>query len=389
MQYFTIQARNHREAIENMKSQYGEYAKILTYRNVRVGGFLGFFGTKGVELTGYISREEKAKGELEDNKIKILEAAKKEQTLNYILKEIKDLKRGIPGPNGNGGGEHPSLEKLRTLLKQNDFPADFIDTMVSQARERFSLTELEDWDRLEPFFVDWIASRVPVLPPEGDQARPRVVIVVGPTGVGKTTTIAKLAALYGLQNEGQAGAQVRIITIDSYRIGAKRQIEIYGEIMRIPVSSAETKEDLKKLLALHGDADIVLIDTIGKSQRDYRKLAEMKEILDGAGSGAEVHLAVSATTKTRDLEDIFQQYEPFGYSRVIVTKLDETSQIGGLLSVVAKRNKPISFFTDGQKVPQDIEPATVVRLMLNLEGFRVDRDRLESTYGIDNRVKTR
>jgi flagellar biosynthesis protein FlhF len=182
---------------------------------------------------------------------------------------------------------------------------------------------------------------------------------------------------------------VRIITIDSYRIGAKRQIEIYGEIMRIPVSSAETKEDLKKLLALHGDADIVLIDTIGKSQRDYRKLAEMKEILDGAGSGAEVHLAVSATTKTRDLEDIFQQYEPFGYSRVIVTKLDETSQIGGLLSVVAKRNKPISFFTDGQKVPQDIEPATVVRLMLNLEGFRVDRDRLESTYGIDNRVKTR
>ena len=182
MQYFTIQARNHREAIENMKSQYGEYAKILTYRNVRVGGFLGFFGTKGVELTGYISREEKAKGELEDNKIKILEAAKKEQTLNYILKEIKDLKRGIPGPNGNGGGEHPSLEKLRTLLKQNDFPADFIDTMVSQARERFSLTELEDWDRLEPFFVDWIASRVPVLPPEGDQARPRVVIVVGPSG---------------------------------------------------------------------------------------------------------------------------------------------------------------------------------------------------------------
>ena len=125
------------------------------------------------------------------------------------------------------------------------------------------------------------------------------------------------------------------------------------------------------------------------SQRDYRKLAEMKEILDGAGTHPEVHLAVSATTKTRDLEDIFQQYEPFGYSRVIVTKMDETSQIGGLVSVVAKRRKPVSFITDGQKVPQDIEPATVVRLMLNLEGFRVNRDYLERTYSVEHRVKTR
>ena len=121
----------------------------------------------------------------------------------------------------------------------------------------------------------------------------------------------------------------------------------------------------------------------------HRKLAEMKEILDGAGSRPEVHLAVSATTKTRDLEDIFQQYEPFGYTRVIVTKLDETSQIGSILSVVAKRNKPISFFTDGQKVPQDIEPATVVRLMLNMEGFHINRDHLESRFGAAARVKAR
>jgi flagellar biosynthesis protein FlhF len=386
MQYFTIQAKTHREAIENMKQQYGEYAKILTYRNVRLGGFLGFFGSKGVELTGYLSSEEKPKSSLEEGKIKVLEAAKKEQTLNYILKEIKELKRGMPAGGESGSGLHPTLEKLRDLLQQNDFSKAFSDEMVERARERFSLTELEDWSRLEPTFIDWIAEKVPVAPSGDGEGQPRVLIVVGPTGVGKTTTIAKLAALYGLESESRPARKVRIVTIDSYRIGAKKQIEIYGEIMRIPVSSAETREDLKKLIALHNDADLILIDTIGKSQRDYRKLAEMKEVLDGAGSRPEVHLAVSATTKTRDLEDIFQQYEPFGYTRVIVTKLDETSQIGSILSVVAKKRRPISFLTDGQKVPQDIEPSSLVRLLLYLEGFHVNRDYLENKYGLKSRA---
>jgi flagellar biosynthesis protein FlhF len=390
MQYFTIQAKTHREAIENMKAQYGEYAKILTYRNVRLGGFLGFFGTKGVELTGYLSSEEKPRAALEDNKIKVLEAAKKEQTLNYILKEIKDLKRGLPAGgepgSGLGSSQHPSLEKLRGLLRQNDFSPAFTSEMVERARERFSLTELEDFSRLENTFLDWIAEKIPPAAPVDGETKPRILIVVGPTGVGKTTTIAKLAARYGLEGEGRRAQKVRIITIDSYRIGAKKQIEIYGEIMRIPVSSAETGEDLKKLIALHSDADLILIDTIGKSQRDYRKLAEMKEVLDGAGSRPEVHLAVSATTKTRDLEDIFQQYEPFGYSRVIVTKLDETSQIGSILSVVSKKGKPISYLTDGQKVPQDLEPSTPVRLLLNLEGFHINRDHLENKYGEKSRA---
>jgi flagellar biosynthesis protein FlhF len=386
MQYFTIQAKTHREAIENMKAQYGEYAKILNYRNIRLGGFLGFFGSKGVELTGYLSNEDKPKATLEDNKIKILEAAKKEQTLNYILKEIKELKHGLGGNGENGSGAHPTLEKFRELLELNDFSREFTNELVERAREKFSLTELEDWSRLEPVFIGWIAEKIQIIPPPARDDKPRLLIVVGPTGVGKTTTIAKLAAFYGLESEGKPANRVRIITIDSYRIGAKKQIEIYGEIMRIPVSSAETREDLRKLIALHNDADLILIDTIGKSQRDYRKLAEMKEVLDGAGSRPEVHLAVSATTKTRDLEDIFQQYEPFGYAQVIITKLDETSQIGSILSVVSKRGKPISYITDGQKVPQDLEPASLVRLLCHLEGFHPNRDDLESRFGVKQRL---
>jgi flagellar biosynthesis protein FlhF len=386
MQYFTIQAKTHREAIDKMKRQYGEQSKILTYRNIRIGGFLGLFGKEGVEVTGYISNEEKARAVLEDNKIKVLEAAKKEQTLNYILKEIKELKRGAPAGAGNGNGLHPSLAKMRELLRHNDFSAEFTDEMVERARSQFSLTELEDFSRIETTLVDWIAAKIPVVRAMTSENIQRVFVIVGPTGVGKTTTIAKLAALYGIESEGKPAAKVRIITIDSYRIGAKKQIEIYGEIMRIPVSSAETADDMKKLLALYSDAAIILVDTIGKSQRDYKKLAEMKEILEGAGNSQEVHRAVSATTKTKDLEDIFQQFEPFCYSHVIVTKLDETSQIGNILSVVAKRQKPISFITDGQKVPQDIAESSIIKLLLNLEGFCINREYLENKYGTASRV---
>ena len=211
--------------------------------------------------------------------------------------------------------------------------------------------------------------------------KPRIFIVVGPTGVGKTTSIAKLAANFGLGNNGNAKENVRIITIDNYRIGAKKQIQIYGDIMRIPVSFAETDGDLKKYIALYSDVDIILIDTIGKSQKDYKKISEMKQILDVCKTQAEVHLAVSATTKTKDLEEIFQQFEPFNYQSIIVTKLDETSQIGNIISVINKKKKYISYITDGQKVPQDIEEASVMRFLMHLHGFRIQRAHLEKRFG--------
>jgi flagellar biosynthesis protein FlhF len=156
--------------------------------------------------------------------------------------------------------------------------------------------------------------------------------------------------------------------------------------MRIPVSFAETPSDLKKLIALYSDVDIILIDTIGKSQKDYKKLAEMKELLETCGKHTDTFLAVSATTKYKDLEEIFGQYEPFKYSSVVITKLDETSQIGNIISILAKKRKSAVFITDGQKVPQDIEKATVMRFLMQLEGLHINREYLEKKYGKRDKV---
>ncbi|MEW5814183.1 MAG: flagellar biosynthesis protein FlhF, partial [Spirochaetota bacterium] len=173
---------------------------------------------------------------------------------------------------------------------------------------------------------------------------------------------------------------VRLITLDNYRIGARKQIETYGEIMGIPVACVETFAELEKKLALYDGADLVLIDTIGKSPKDYMKLAEMRELLDACGNTAETHLAISATTKTSDLYEILQQFEPFKYRSVILTKLDETTHIGNIVSVLSEKQKSISFFTDGQVVPQDIQKANIVRLLINLEGFRINKDRLTKKF---------
>ena len=106
----------------------------------------------------------------------------------------------------------------------------------------------------------------------------------------------------------------------------------------------------------------------------------MKNILSACGSKSEIHLAVSATTKRSDIEEIMHQFEPFRYKAVIITKIDETSKIGNVISAVIKNNKKLSYITDGQMVPQDLENASVTRLLMKLEGFRIDREYIEKKF---------
>ena len=386
MQYFTVQARSNREALEKMKGTYGESARILTHRTVRLGGFLGLFSAEGVEVTGYLSEDgnRKRKAEVEEEKRKILDGVKKEQTLQTLLQEIQGLRESLdsrPSPATPVPELHPSLRQLEELLVSNEFAADYIAGIRERARREFSLEALDNFPLLQTAAVGWIGERIDIDPPLSFSARgAKIVIIVGPTGVGKTTTIAKLAAIYGLGDGRSLPRRVRIVTIDNYRIAAKQQIETYAEIMRIPVSLVESAEELRKNIALYQDTDLILVDTIGRSPRDLGKLAEMKEILAACGSQACVYLALSATTKASDTEEILRQYAPFGYRAVILTKLDETMRIGNVLSCLARQKTPVAYVCDGQGVPQDLEEASPVRLLMNMEGFRIDREALEERF---------
>ena len=404
MKYFVEQAATHREAEERVRVKYGDRARIMHHRSIRLGGFLGMFTTEGVEVTGYFATEPKHKGapasasatapspstelgaqqSLDEEKRKLIELARGgdasrggAQTLDTVLSEIRSLREAFALPASD---THPAIADVRARLELNDFSRSYISRIEERMRRELSVEQLDDAALIDNRVLEWIGESIRIHEPRKGGS-PEVFILVGPTGVGKTTTIAKLAAMYGLER-GTRKRDIRVLTIDNYRIGARQQIETYGQIMDIAVSFVESSDDMKKYLALYQDADMIFVDTIGKSPRDFRKLGEMNELLSVCGGRARVHLAISATTKTADVAEIATQFEPFKYEAVVVTKLDETSRTGNVISVLAERDKPISFITDGQRVPQDIERATVMRLLRNLEGFDVPRAALEQRFTV-------
>ena len=396
MHYFTVRGSTSQEALAEMMQRYGPDACIQSHRTVRVGGVLGLFARAAVEITGYVegrTADPAVPPPTDDTTRAPARKAPAAASLGKLLEEVTALRARLDESLPSGSevtvqrDDHPSLAELRALLAANDFAAPMRGRLIGAVRSRLPLSDLQDQAAVHQFVMRRVADELAIAAPlerrPAPADGPRVCTLVGPTGVGKTTTIAKLAAIHGLGNDGPA-PRVRIVTIDNYRIGARQQIETYGEIMRIPVTSAETADEVKKAIALGSDAEMIFIDTVGRSPTDYARMAEMRSVLDAVGRGGTTQLIVSATTKFADLLHILRQFEPFGYDSVIVTKLDETSSVGNVISALADARKPVSYLCNGQVVPQDIAPASTLRLLLNLDGFRLDRTMLEQEFGERN-----
>jgi flagellar biosynthesis protein FlhF len=303
----------------------------------------------------------------------------REASAQQILDSLREIKEKIESTGQKE--EHHSFVRAAELLKLNDFSEKYISGMIERLRKELPLDTLDDFDAVQDRMVQWIGESISIYRQQERPGRGRIMVLVGPTGVGKTTTIAKLAAIFGIGNSAKPGIPVRMITIDGLRIGARDQIESYGNIMQIPVSYIDKKADLKKEFALYSEeTDFFLVDTIGKSPKDSARLGEMKELLDVCGRGAEIHLVLSACTKASDIEDILRQFEPFNYRSVLLTKMDVTSHIGNVISALAEKGKSVSYITDGQKVPNDIKKATVPHFLINLEEFKIDREKIEKYF---------
>ncbi|MDR3248702.1 MAG: flagellar biosynthesis protein FlhF [Treponema sp.] len=441
MVQFTEQALSFNDCLDKIRAKYGELFYILSQKPVRVGGFLGFFTREGIELSGYVpnSYGKNVAGNIsyqgagsqsqgvsagvsggryspsggspvtgmsgggavsrqaaetaiprnepinfEERKRDVIAAAGKDLTMEKVLvklssieERIKEVSTVVPVPE-----EHPNLTRLEEILTLNDFSRPYQEKLLERVRKECPLDTLEDFEALQDQVLEWIGESISIFQEKPVVRPPRIIVLVGPTGVGKTTTIAKLAAIYGLNNTNPLS--VRMITIDAIRIGARAQIEAYGEIIGIPVSYVDNREDLRKVIALYAEGvDLVLIDTFGKSPRDAVKLGEMKQILDAAGTQAEIHLSITAATKSSDMADILRQFEPFNYQSVIITKMDETSRMGNVISVLSEKGKPVSYITDGQTVPSDIRRADVISFLINLGGFRVKRQKLEERFPLN------
>ncbi len=191
---------------------------------------------------------------------------------------------------------------------------------------------------------------------------------IGPTGVGKTTTIAKLAAYIGLKQKKKVG----LVSVDNYRIGGVDQLKTYSAIIGLPCIPAFTAEDLKKALAKLSGMDVVLIDTAGQSPLDSRRMTAMKAMLDAA-PGIETHLVVSASMERMDMGETVKSFSVLSPSSYVFSKVDETRRAGRLIDQMLDHRLPLSFITNGQEVPEDLVVATrkqVLNLLVAPESFR-------------------
>ncbi len=199
---------------------------------------------------------------------------------------------------------------------------------------------------------------------------PTVVALVGPTGVGKTTTIAKLAANMKLRERKSVG----LVTIDSYRIAAVEQLKTYAQILKVPLVSVLTPDDLRAAIERMSSMDLILIDTAGRSQKDDPRIAELSAFLRAAAPD-QVHLVLSSTSRERTTRDAIEKFRPLGVTQLIFTKVDEAVGLGVILNTLRRVNMRVSYLTTGQAVPDDIEVAGPRRLASLILGFPTDRPR--------------
>ncbi len=297
--------------------------------------------------------------------------------LSALTKKIEELSSAISNlPTTQQS--IPVINKIEEMLEENEFTPAYIKKISERIRSEFSLDELNDEEMVQKKVVEWIGESIELYPHLDLVRKPTVLILVGPTGVGKTTTIAKMAAKYRL---GSMDLNLRMVSIDHFRIAAQEQLKIYGGHMDIPTTAASSAKDIADLLKFDGNKlDVMLIDTIGLSPHDYETIGKMRALLDIPGCRPNVFLAISASTKSSDLRDIFRNYETFEYEGIIVTKFDETNHVGNILSILQEKRKPVAYISSGQVVPRDFEEASVLRFLTKLTDFKLDIDALEKKF---------
>ncbi len=351
------------EAIALVKADFGQEAVILHTKKIRKKGIFGLFKRSKVEVIAATEgrslgrRQPPARATLGDVAARTRTESAATTELAKVREELDAIKRAINARASDAPPFSPAVLALEEALLEQEVDEDLVREVLSAvwARRRTEQSDDRDWVRSEVRKV--LTAGIVCSDPWGLADDKRVHCLVGPTGVGKTTTIAKLAANYSLL----AQKRVALVTVDTYRIAAVDQLKTYAEIIGTPVDVAFTPAELKAAIDRRSDYDLILVDTAGRSQKNKMQMAELRAFLDVIDDPL-VHLVISGTTRTRDMIDIVERFGQFPITHLIVTKLDETSCYGILYNLCRLTGLPLSYVTNGQSVPDDIEVAESERI---------------------------
>ena len=390
MKLRTFKAASMPLALAEVKRELGPEAVIVRTRSFKQGGLFGLRARSMVEITAYppalappvtqshsrgarrvrraynsntrVAPDRSGDGNPRD----LVPAMPKELTaqignIQDIVEKLVMEQRRLHAPQ-----MPEQLFDLYLDLIQREVAEELARELIQRVEEQMVGDQNQSADIVRGRLVDVMDGMLnaagPICANLSDRAR--VVALVGPTGVGKTTTIAKLAANFKLRQNKKVG----LITIDTYRIGAVDQLRTYAQIIDVPLDVVVTPSDLTRAIELMKDMDIVLIDTAGRSQTDHLKIRELQTFLDAAKPD-EVHLVLSSTAHHSHMLSAAEEFSKLGVDRVILTKLDEAISFGVVLSVLRSVDASLSYITTGQDVPDDIEVGSGRQLAQKLLGL--------------------
>jgi len=353
-------ANSMNEAMTRIRRELGSDAVIISQRKVRKNGIKGFFSKGMIEVTAAVESNVNTNKSKTVDTVEIFKRAlngrnelsinekniqNKEYKQEKLFKEVHELKSMINNivvnQYASQNKEHDDIHsELKDILIQNDISEVFIDKIIDKVAKMDE--EMDDISKAKIVIEDMIKIN--------DDDLNGIVVLVGPTGVGKTTTIAKLAGKLSLIEKKKVG----LITIDTYRIGAVEQLKTYADIMNIPFRVVFTINDIENAVKELENCDVIIIDTTGRSSKNKMQISELRAFLERLNID-NVNLVISCTTKNKDIDIIVDGYDVLNYNSIIITKLDETSTYGSILNILLKTDKPLSYIATGQNVPDDIK----------------------------------
>jgi flagellar biosynthesis protein FlhF len=295
-----------------------------------------------------------------NDKIKLI------QNMFWNEKSPADLTTTIP----------PEFSEIYRIAKQSGMKREHLEMIMKLSIQHMPFKMRHNSETIRRYFKVVLRKMIPtraetlVQPPNK-----KIVMLVGPTGVGKTTTIAKLTARFALKS--QRNYKVGLIVLDSYKIGAVEQLSQYARMMKVNIETVISSDEFMEKLERMSSYDYIFIDTMGSSPYDAKKIEQTQDFLNSnhLQHNIDVMLVVPSSLKYEDLKQTYDSFSRLNIDTIMFTKLDETKGFGNIFSLVHEIQKPISYFSIGQEVPEDIVVATsdyLVESLLN--GFKRERD---------------
>ncbi len=383
-------AQTEKEAMLMAKEELGPDAIVMNVKTIKPRGIFAIFKKSRVELTaaiddnivekkstnaildlqvndkpsdfvkGFVAPKEyseDAQNAIEEkinNIAKLLEQQmmhnKEEVSVNKDIDSVENVKKASePEDKESTSIDNKIVELIKEKLVDNEVMEKYADSIIQEFAKESGTVPIDNI--LSKVYQKIVLKLGEIKPLSPCKNNPKIVFFVGNTGVGKTTTMAKLASKFKLDKKNK----IAMVSVDTYRIAAIEQIKTYANILSVPMEVVYTPEEMRNVVDKHKDCDYIFVDTAGRSHRNEQQKKDLQDIFDSVKDfEIEVFLVVSATVKYNDLKSISKTYDDMFPNKLIFTKLDETRGWGNILNLKLDTGKDLSYVTWGQNVPDDI-----------------------------------